>query len=63
MPTPRGSTGYGQQFVNAISGDWGGKVYTDIMTGVAHAASTANIAGSRIGAAGGSYGGVHGQLD
>ena len=26
-PNPRGSTGYGQQFVNEISGDWGGKVY------------------------------------
>ncbi len=28
-PNPRGSTGYGQQFVNEISGDWGGKVYVD----------------------------------
>ena len=26
MPNPRGSTGYGQQFTNEISGDWGGKV-------------------------------------
>ena len=26
MPNPRGSTGYGQQFVAEISGDWGGKV-------------------------------------
>jgi dipeptidyl aminopeptidase/acylaminoacyl peptidase len=29
-PNPRGSTGYGQQFVNEISGDWGGKVYVDL---------------------------------
>jgi len=57
MPNPRGSTGYGQQFVNDISGDWGGKVYTDIMNGVAHVVSTANIDRERIGAAGGSYGG------
>jgi len=25
-PNPRGSTSYGQQFVNEISGDWGGKL-------------------------------------
>jgi dipeptidyl aminopeptidase/acylaminoacyl peptidase len=30
-PNPTGSTGYGQEFTNEISGDWGGKVYTDIM--------------------------------
>ena len=24
-PNPRASTGYGQQFTNEISGDWGGK--------------------------------------
>src|SRR5688572_21219758 len=34
-PNPRGSTGYGQQFVNEISGDWAGKVYVDLMNGVA----------------------------
>ncbi len=35
MPNPRGSTGYGQHFVNEISADWGGKAYTDLMNGVA----------------------------
>src|SRR5439155_1430749 len=30
MPNPRGSTGYGQQFVADISGDCGGKVFTDV---------------------------------
>ena len=30
-PNPTGSTGYGQKFTNDISGDWGGKAYTDIM--------------------------------
>ena len=35
MPNPRGSTGYGQQFVSEISGDWGGKVFIDIKNGVA----------------------------
>ena len=57
-PNPRGSTGYGQQFVNEISGDWGGKVYTDIMNGVADVLRRNSfIDRSRIGAAGASYGG------
>jgi dipeptidyl aminopeptidase/acylaminoacyl peptidase len=57
-PNPRGSTGYGQQFVNEISGDWGGKVYVDIMNGVADVLRrNPFIDRSRIGAAGASYGG------
>jgi dipeptidyl aminopeptidase/acylaminoacyl peptidase len=57
-PNPRGSTGYGQQFVNEISGDWGGKVYTDLMNGVADVLRRNSfIDRSRIGAAGASYGG------
>jgi dipeptidyl aminopeptidase/acylaminoacyl peptidase len=57
-PNPRGSIGYGQQFVNEISGDWGGKVYTDIMNGVAHVVRrNSYIDKNRIGAAGASYGG------
>jgi dipeptidyl aminopeptidase/acylaminoacyl peptidase len=56
-PNPRGSTGYGQKFVDEISGDWAGKVYTDIMNGVAYVASMPFIDRERVGAAGGSYGG------
>ena len=57
-PNPRGSTGYGQQFVNEISGDWGGKAYVDIMNGVADLLRRSPyIDRSRIGAAGASYGG------
>ena len=56
-PNPRGSTGYGQKFVDDISGDWGGKVYTDILNGVAYVAAMPYIDRERIGAAGGSYGG------
>jgi dipeptidyl aminopeptidase/acylaminoacyl peptidase len=57
-PNPRGSTGYGQQFVNEISGDWGGKAYVDIMNGVADVARrNTYIDRNRIGAAGASYGG------
>lgn len=54
---PRGSTGFGQQFVDEISRDWGGKVYTDIMAGVHHAARFPFVDSTRIAAAGGSYGG------
>lgn len=56
-PNPRGSTGYGQKFVDEISGDWGGKVYTDLMNGVAYVASMPYVDRERVGAAGGSYGG------
>ena len=56
-PNPRGSTGYGQRFVDEISADWGGKVYTDLLNGVAYVASMPYIDRERIGAAGGSYGG------
>jgi dipeptidyl aminopeptidase/acylaminoacyl peptidase len=57
-PNPRGSVGYGQQFVNEISGDWGGKVYTDLMNGVAEVLRRNNfIDRNRVGAAGASYGG------
>lgn len=57
MPNPRGSFGYGQKFVDEISGDWGGKVYTDILNGTAYVTSMPYIDRDRIGAAGGSYGG------
>jgi dipeptidyl aminopeptidase/acylaminoacyl peptidase len=57
-PNPRGSTGFGQKFVDEISGDWGGKAYTDIMDGVDYVISHNNyIDRNRVGAAGASYGG------
>ena len=57
-PNPRGSTSYGQQFINEISGDWGGKAYVDIMNGVADVLRRSPyIDRNRIGAAGASYGG------
>ena len=33
----RGSTGYGQAFVDGVNGDWGGKPFTDLMTGLDYA--------------------------
>jgi dipeptidyl aminopeptidase/acylaminoacyl peptidase len=58
MPNPRGSTGYGQKFVNEISADWGGKVMVDIKNGVADVLkNNAYLDKDNIGAAGASYGG------
>ena len=57
MPNQRGSTGYGQKFVNEVSGDWGGKAFIDITNGVAEVIKKPFIDKTRIGAAGGSYGG------
>jgi dipeptidyl aminopeptidase/acylaminoacyl peptidase len=57
MPNPRGSTGYGQKFVEQISGDWGGKAYIDIMNGVDKLAAMPFVDSTRIGAAGASFGG------
>jgi dipeptidyl aminopeptidase/acylaminoacyl peptidase len=58
LVNPRGSTGYGQQFTDEISGDWGGKVYTDLMNGLDQAlAMNPYMDKSRLGAAGASYGG------
>ena len=56
-PNPRGSTGFGQEFVEGVSRDWGGKPYTDIMNGVDMLAALPYVNGDRIGAAGASYGG------
>ncbi len=56
-PNPRGSTGFGQKFTDEISGDWGGKVYEDIMQGVDYLARLPYVDGTRLAAAGASYGG------
>lgn len=53
-----GSRGYGQKFCDAVSGDWGGKPYEDVMKGLDYALKRYGfIDGNRVGAAGGSYGG------
>jgi dipeptidyl aminopeptidase/acylaminoacyl peptidase len=55
---PRGSTGYGQRFTDEITGDWGGKVYTDLMNGLDYALNTYSFLDrDRVAAAGASYGG------
>ncbi len=58
MPNPRGSLGYGQQFVDEISADWGGKVFIDLKNGIADMLRrNPYIDRNRIGGAGASYGG------
>ncbi|MBT2688966.1 S9 family peptidase [Bacillus sp. ISL-47] len=55
---PRGSHGYGQQFVDAVRGDYGGKDYEDIMDAVDYALENYDfIDKDRLGVTGGSYGG------
>ncbi len=57
IPNFTGSDGFGQEFVNAISGDWGGRCYEDIMKGLDYLAALPYVDPARIGAAGASYGG------
>ncbi|UCE17547.1 MAG: S9 family peptidase [Gemmatimonadota bacterium] len=52
------STGYGQEFTDAVSRDWGGAPYEDLMKGIDYLTSTYDfIDVDRMGAAGASYGG------
>jgi dipeptidyl aminopeptidase/acylaminoacyl peptidase len=54
----RGSTGYGQKFVEEVSGDWGGRAYVDLMKGLDFAeAKYPFIDKNRECALGASYGG------
>ncbi|MFO7892753.1 MAG: S9 family peptidase [Longimicrobiales bacterium] len=55
---PRGSTGYGQEFTDEITMDWGGRVFTDLMAGLDHALAVYPFLDeTRMAAAGASYGG------
>ncbi len=57
MPNPRGSPGWGQEFIDQITRDWGGKVYEDLMKVVDHVETLPFVDKERICAGGGSYGG------
>ena len=56
-PNPRGSTGFGQKFVDEISQDWCGKVMTDFNAVFDAVAKSPNVDANRMGVAGASYGG------
>jgi dipeptidyl aminopeptidase/acylaminoacyl peptidase len=57
MPNPRGSTGFGQKFVDEISGDWGGKCFDDLLHGLDYLEKLPYIDRDRMASAGGSFGG------
>jgi dipeptidyl aminopeptidase/acylaminoacyl peptidase len=55
---PRGSTGYGSKFMSSVVKEWGGKVYSDLMSGVdAVLKQNAWIDPSKLGVIGCSFGG------
>ncbi|MDD3080030.1 MAG: S9 family peptidase [Paludibacter sp.] len=56
-PNPHGSTGYGQEYTRAISGDWGGKPFEDLMKVTDALAKLSYVDSTRMGAMGWSYGG------
>jgi dipeptidyl aminopeptidase/acylaminoacyl peptidase len=56
-PNPRGSTGFGQKFVDEISQDWGGKVMVDLDAVFDTVAKLPYVDASKQGIAGASYGG------
>jgi dipeptidyl aminopeptidase/acylaminoacyl peptidase len=58
MPNPRGSTGFGQKFIDEINGDWGGRPFDDIMAVADYVTANMPYAdAARMTAAGASYGG------
>lgn len=56
-PNPRGSTGFGQKFVDEITQDWGGKVMVDLDAVFNAVTKLPYVDAARQGIAGASYGG------
>jgi dipeptidyl aminopeptidase/acylaminoacyl peptidase len=55
---PRGSTGYGQAFLDSVTKNWGDEVYRDLMQALdAALARNTWMDSTRLGATGGSFGG------
>ena len=57
FPNPHGSTGYGSKYTEEISGDYGGKVFQDLMKVIDLLETLSYIDTSRVGAMGCSFGG------
>lgn len=58
LPNPRGSTGFGQAYVDGIWGNvWGKQCFEDVMAVTAQAAARADVDAGRMAAMGGSFGG------
>jgi dipeptidyl aminopeptidase/acylaminoacyl peptidase len=58
LPNPRGSSGYGQKFCEAIFADWGNKDYQDDMAMVDYAVAQGIADPDKLGVGGWSYGGI-----
>jgi dipeptidyl aminopeptidase/acylaminoacyl peptidase len=58
LPNPRGSSGYGQKFCEAIFADWGNKDYQDDMAMVDYALAQGIADPDKLGVGGWSYGGM-----
>ena len=54
---PRGSSSYGREFTQQVTGDWGGEDYLDIMASVDEAVNRPYVDAERLGIYGYSYGG------
>ena len=54
---PRGSSGYSEDFMAEIRGNWGDRDHADVMAVLNHIAARPSIDESRMAVAGGSYGG------
>jgi dipeptidyl aminopeptidase/acylaminoacyl peptidase len=57
QPNPRGSSGYGSDFVRANFNDWGGGDFRDLMKGVTKLVRDGIADPERLAVYGGSYGG------
>ncbi|MET7028720.1 S9 family peptidase [Sediminicola luteus] len=55
---PRGSSGYGQAFSEALIADWGNKDYQDVMAGVDYVIGQGYADPNKLGVGGWSYGGI-----
>ena len=58
LPNPRGSSGYGQKFCEAIFADWGNKDFQDDMAMVDYALDQGIADPDKLGVGGWSYGGI-----
>jgi dipeptidyl aminopeptidase/acylaminoacyl peptidase len=58
LPNPRGSSGYGQKFCEAIFADWGNKDFQDDMAMVDYAVAQGIADADKLGVGGWSYGGM-----
>jgi dipeptidyl aminopeptidase/acylaminoacyl peptidase len=68
LPNPRGSTGHGQAYTDAVRGNWGGTPLDDVLALADAAVASGELDGARTCAAGASYGGylvnwINGQTD